>query len=406
MKHFSFPLTKNSKGRWELTLPFHTNIPLYVSQLDQATWSLYDYLYLKNPNYCVYNNQSQPYYSDAELQQLGLLHEVQILDDYNFTHIYMQLTTAIKEGEIVVDNYQQSWRVIETSQNGILFELISKVPESLIPQTLTDANGGTYQIQKTSFVSYDCLMVHASLLPLHKGLLNIYSSYKEHIWLFFGDFENLINDIYSTDNLAGLNLNTPDNPLFSKHQLYSIEKNRDNTEFYFFQWPEASLIISQASSENEENSATSAARMNINNYFIGRLSSLNNYYAIHSFNANQTNQLLFTWTKNAEGVYTNSYAFHLYPIRISHPMTRWPSLTESISVSSLRSAIGTSWTDEEIASHKLYLQHKINNQTYYDEIITDDTYSVSHQLIQQTWRSFYNITWPSALHYNVYYHIY
>ena len=407
MKHFSFPLVKNSKGFTESTIPFHTNIPLYVSQLDQATWSLYDYLYLKNPNYCLYNNQSKPYYSDDELKQLGLLHQVQILDDYNFTHlyIYFPLTNPFQEGDVVTDNYRQSWKMIAESPNGSLFELISQVPESQVPQSVTDANGRSYHIT-TSFVSYDCLIVHASLLPLHKGLLNTYSAYKKNIWLFFGNFEHLINDKYSTDNPTGLNLNTPESPLFSKYQLQNIEKNRDHTEFYFFQWPEANLILSQAYSENEENSATSTARMNINNYFIGRLSSLNNYYAIQLVNKNQTNQLIFTWTEAAEGVYSNSYSFHLYPIRIAHQLTKWPSLTDSISVSSLRSAIGTSWTHAEIASHKLYLQHTRANQIYYDEIITDDTCFTSHHLEQQTWKSFYNITWPSALDYNVYYHIY
>jgi hypothetical protein len=55
------------------------------------------------------------------------------------------------------------------------------------------------------------------------------------------------------------------------------------------------LVISQAKTENELDSTTSQARTNIDNYLIGRLSSLNSYYTITPFlnNYHQNRQLYF-----------------------------------------------------------------------------------------------------------------
>lgn len=415
MKHFSFPLVASQNGI-NTTFPFQTNLPVYISQLDQDIWSLYDYLYWKNPNYTIYNNKEpQTYYSDTELQQLGLIYKVKLLDDDNFKHLYVTIwadNTVVRmdKNKLLFDHCGQVWEVISQNSSLTMLTLVSTVPDTQVPRWLQDDEGIRYTDIKVSFDSVSCLMINAALLPLHKGLLNSYAAqYKDNVWLFFGDFEALIADRRNENNPTGLNQTDSGTPCFSKRQLREIETHKNHSQFYFFQWPEASLIISQASPENEENSIYSNARRDIKNYFLGRLSSLNSYYTVQIFNYNQTSQLLFAWTEKAEGSHTNEYSFHLYPMRIAHSITDWPTASNSICLSSLRSIIGTYWTYAEPANHKLYLKNRSTTQpslSCYDEIISDDTFSTSHQIEHSTWRSLYNITWPSVSVDSVYYHIY
>ena len=350
MKHFVLNPTKTNTPRFRSWYD-------YIIDLDNQTWSLYDYLVFINPNYIVLNESDTEiqnggvYYSNAELEKLHLIQpvyfEIKPNEEYHRGIIVFPSHLPFHWG--IVNNFSEydkdytllcwfSYEDVFNSLNGwgsfgtrFTTEAIKHHSED---ETLVPKN--SWVVDYETFINYGRLMTGFGLTDADENTYKI----------------SLSEDLYNlrlVDVEAQLNgnneYNNSDVVLLTRHQLCITDEGKeglhllleprlvDNSSTLIMRFPEAYTILSLIAPSMGVNNSFNIEKQKPENFFLGSLSANAAIYRITSSIAT-SNSYQSSWQYYPPDDATGSdLLFNFIPPRsyLKRSLTNWNDLTGSAS---------------------------------------------------------------------------